>query len=291
VNLFLQLLANGVATGALYVIFGLSFGLIFNTTRVFHFAHGAVYTIAAYAVYVGVVRLALPLPVAAAAAGVLAAAAGVACEAGVYRPLRRRDAPPILVLVASFAILLFFQNLFILIFGGSPLPLSQEISRSVRLGPVHLVWLDAWKLAGGAAVTAVTLLYLFRTRWGQATRAVVANPTMAAIVGIPPDRVYLWTYALGSLLLLPAAVIEVAGKGASPYVGTWPLLTATIVVFVGGVGVIPASIASGLFLGVLENVSVYWLPSQWQDTIAFVVLIAFLLARPMGFFGSEVRRV
>jgi branched-chain amino acid transport system permease protein len=290
-TLFLQLLANGVVTGALYAIFGLSFGLVFNTTRVFHFAHGAVYTVAAYAVYVGVVRLGVPLPVAVVAAAVPTVAVGMACEVLVYRPLRRRQSPAILVLVASFAILLFFQNLFVLLFGGAPLPLSQEISRTLRVGAIHLVWLDAWKVAGGIAITATMLAYLYKTRIGQATRAVVANATMATIVGISVDRVYLWTYAVGSLLLLPAAVIDAAAKGASPYVGTWPLLTATIVVFVGGVGVIPAAAVSGLFLGVLENVSVFWLPSQWQDTIAFFVLIVFLLVRPMGFFGSDVRRV
>lgn len=290
-NLFLQLFVNGVVLGAVYAAFGLSFGLIFNTTGVFHFAHGAVYAVAAYAIYLGVVQLGLPIPIAVMLAIIPTVLAGLGCELLVYRPMRHKSAPPVLILVGSFAILLLFQNLLTIQFGGAPLPLSQALSPPVKIGPVHLVVLDFWKIGAGIFVTIFILVYLFRTRIGQATRAVVNNPTMATIIGLNTERVYLWTYAVGSALLLPAALIDVASKGASPSMGLVPLLVATIVVFIGGVGVIPAAAVSGLFLGILENVSVFWLPSQWQDTIAFLVLIVFLLLRPMGFFGSVAREV
>jgi branched-chain amino acid transport system permease protein len=290
-NLFLQLLANGVVLGGIYMVIGLSFGLIFNTTRVFHFAHGAVYAVAAYAIYVGVVYLNLSIPVAVIVAAIPTVLVGIGCELLVYRPMRHKGAPPLLVLVASFAILLLFQNLFIILFGGAPLPLSQTLSPSFKLGPINLVELDIWRIVAGLFVAAFILAYLFRTRLGQATRAVVTNPVMATIVGVNTERIYLWAYALGSALLLPAALIDVMAKGASPTLGLVPLLVANIAVFIGGIGVIPAAAVSGMFLGILENVSVFWLPSQWQDTIAFLVLIVFLLVRPMGFFGSIARKV
>jgi branched-chain amino acid transport system permease protein len=289
-NLFLQLLVNGVVLGGVYMVIGLSFGLIFNTTRVFHFAHGAVYSVAAYSIYVGVVLLGLPVPVAVIVAGIPTVLVGMGCEVLVYRPMRHKGAPPLLVLVSSFAILLLFQNLFTIIFGGAPLPLSQTLSPSFKVGSINLVELDLWRIVAGLLVTAFIMAYLFRTRLGRATRAVVTNPTMATIVGVNTERVYLWTYALGSVLLLPAALIDVTAKGASPTLGLTPLLIANIAVFIGGIGVIPAAAVSGMFLGILENVSVFWLPSQWQDTIAFLVLIIFLLIRPMGFIGSIARK-
>ena len=123
-NLFLQLLVNGVVLGAVYAAFGLSFGLIFNTTGVFHFAHGAVYAVAAYAIYLGVVQFGLPVAVAVGLAIIPTVLVGVACEVLVYRPMRHKQAPTVLILVGSFAILLLFQNLLTIQFGEESVVIS-----------------------------------------------------------------------------------------------------------------------------------------------------------------------
>lgn len=288
--LALQLFVNGIVLGSVYAVIGLSFGLIFNTTGVYHFAHGAVYAVAAYSIYVLAVPAHLPLPVAVAIAVVPAAILGMSCELLIYRPMRQRGAPTQLVLVASFAILLLVDNFLLIVFGGLPLTLSSAISPPLNLGPIRLVELDLVKVVSGLAVFLFVIGYLFRTGAGRAIRAVVSNPTMAAVVGVNPDRIYLAAYAIGSALLVPAALVDVSARGASPDLGLAPLLVATIVVFSGGVRVIPSAAASGLLLGVIQSVSGIWLQDAWQSTVAFTILIAFLLVRPQGLFGSEVRR-
>jgi branched-chain amino acid transport system permease protein len=120
---------------------------------------------------------------------------------------------------------------------------------------------------------------------------VVNNPTMASVVGIDLDRVYLWSYAIGSAMVVPIALINLVAKGANPDMGLPVMLAAAIAVFVGGLGYIPGALAAGLLVGVLENLGVFWIGSEWQSSIAFAVLIAFLLWRPNGFFGERVRRV
>src|SRR5579859_1456227 len=153
-DLALELLAKGIAQGAVYAMLGLSFGLIFNTTRVFHFAHGAAYAVAAYAIYLGVVDYHLPVVIALAGAALLAAVIGSGCEVFIYRPMRKGGAPTLVQFLASFAVLLLAENVLLIIFGGVPLPLSNEISPAVHLGPILLVQLDLIKIVAGLCVLA-----------------------------------------------------------------------------------------------------------------------------------------
>lgn len=290
-DLSLELLAKGIVQGAVYVVLGLSFGLIFNTTRVFHFAHGAVYAAAAYAIYLGLARWHLSVALTLAGTAIVAAALGAGCEVFVYRPMRDAGAPALLQFLASFAILLLGQNVLLMVFGGVPLPLSNHISPAIQIGFIRLVELDLVKIVCALAVLGFILLYLFGTRFGLITRSLVANPFMASVVGIDRNLFYAFTYALGSILVVPAAFVDASASGASPSLGAAPMLLATIVVFSGGVGVIPAAALSGLLLGVIESLSALWVPLQWQTTFALAVLLAFLMVRPQGLFGRTARRI
>jgi branched-chain amino acid transport system permease protein len=290
-DLLLQLLVQGTGSGALYAILGLSFGIILNTTRVFHFAHGAVISIGAYTIYLGVSLLHLPLALAMVLAVATTAAAGMACELFLYRPLRRRGAPPLLWFLASFAVLVVAQNILLLIFGGVPMTLRSGAVASVRFLGLRISELVMWKVAAGAAVTLVVAALLYRTRFGKQLRAIVSNPEMARVAGIDLDRSYLLTYAVGSALTVPAAAIALFDQGVSPDLGEMPLLIATVAVFAGGIGAFMGGALGGFVLGLLAALSIYWTNSSFQMTLALGVMTAFLLLRPSGFLGVKMRRV
>ncbi len=269
-DLLLQLLIQGLGSGALYALLGLSFGIIFNTTRVFHFAHGAIFSLGSYVVYLSVAVLGLPLVLAMAAAACATALAGIACELLLYRPLRHRGAPPLLWFLASFAVLIIAQNVLLLIFGGVPVTLTSGAIASVRLFGVRVSELVLWKAAAGGSAAAAVALLLYRTRLGKELRAIVSNPEMARIAGIDLDRSYLVAYAIGSALTVPAGAIALFDQGVSPDLGETPLLIATVAVFSGGIG---------------------WTNSSFQMTISIGVLTIFLLLRPSGLLGIKMRRV
>lgn len=289
-DLLLQLLVQGTGSGALYAILGLSFGIIFNTTRVFHFAHGAVISLGAYSVYLGVSLLDLPLVLAMALAAVVAALAGMACELFVYRPLRRRGAPPLLWFLASFAVLVVAQNVLLLIFGGVPVTLRSGAVQSARVLGLRVSELVMWKAAAGAAATFAVAFLLYRTRLGKQLRAIVSNPEMARVAGIDLDRSYLVTYAVGSALTVPVGAIALFDQGVSPDLGEMPLLIATVAVFAGGVGAFMGGALGGFVLGLLAALSIYWTNSSFQMTVALGVMTAFLLLRPSGLLGIKMRR-
>ncbi|WP_270933457.1 branched-chain amino acid ABC transporter permease [Falsiroseomonas oryzae] len=289
-DLALQLLLQGVGSGAIYAVVGLSFGLIFNTTRVFHFAHGAILTLGGYTILLGVQELGAPLPLAMLGAAGVAAIAGMACEILLYRPLRRRGAPPLLWFLASFALLVILQNILLLIFGGVPLSLSSGAMGRVALGPLNVSELVLWKVAAGIAATLTIAWVLVGTRLGKELRAVVSNPEMARIAGIDLDRRYLHAYALGSALTVPVGAIALFDQGVSPDLGETQLLIATVAVFAGGIGSYLGGALGGLVLGLVGAVAVYVTNASFQTTLALAAMTAFLLLRPNGLLGIGLRR-
>jgi branched-chain amino acid transport system permease protein len=221
----------------------------------------------------------------------VAAAGGMACELFVYRPLRRRGAPPLLWFLASFAVLVIAQNALLLIFGGVPVSLRSGAMASVHVLGLRVSDLVLWKVGAGAAATLGVAALLHRTRFGKELRAIVSNPEMARIAGIDVERSYLLTYAVGSALTVPAGAIALFDQGASPDLGEMPLLIATVAVFAGGIGSFMGGALGGLVLGLVAALAIYWTNSSFQMTLALGVMTAFLLLRPSGLLGLRMRRV
>ena len=288
-DLLLQLLATGLVVGSLYALCALGWGLIYGTTLHFHVAHGAVFSLAAYFAYVGQQLLHLPLGVAVVAAILAAAAAGLLIDLLLYQQLERRGALRTSLFIASLGLLILIENLLAIVFTPDPMRMDIGVlDTSLVIGPVFLTYLHVLTVVLAVAGYLALMLFLKRSRWGQAIRAVSSSPEMARTVGIDLKRVHLLTYAIGSALAAPAGILVAMDVGAEPFRGTRFVLLASVAVIMGGIGSIPGAMLGGLFLGLLENVGIWQLPSEWQLAISFGVFLLFILLRPRGFFGRRV---
>jgi branched-chain amino acid transport system permease protein len=283
--LFLQLLLNGLAAGALYALMAVGFALIYNATRMLHLAHGAVFTFGGYALYVFSIKLGLPFLLALLVSVLLTALFGMLNELLVYRPLRRRGSSHAAILIASIGILTLFQALFALAFGTTTLNMHEGALSTFEVG--GLILTDLHIMAAVASIVIFPLLqwFLVRTRYGRALRALADNPRLAAIYGIDTDRFYLVIFALGSALAGVSVAVSSFDVGVRPEMGFSIMFVALIAVIVGGIGYLPGAAAGGVLLGVLQNLSLWPLSSQWQEVVLFGALIAFLVLRPQGLFG------
>lgn len=289
-RLLLQLLVNGVAAGGVFALFTVGFALVYNTTRVFHVAHGAVFTVAAYATYAAARLLGLPLIVAAAGATALAVAVGVGIEAWAYRPLRRRGAGLAALMIGSFGVSIVLQSLVGLLFGAQEQTVRSAPLPSLVLGGVQITALHAMVVGLCAVLFTLLQLFLTRTATGNRIRAVADNPELAALVGIDAGRLYLVIAALGAGLAGLAAPLTALDTGIALGNGFSVLLLGAVATIVGGVGHLPGAGLAAFLLGIVQNLSVYVLSPQWQDAVVFVVLGVFLVARPQGLFGERLRR-
>jgi branched-chain amino acid transport system permease protein len=274
-DLFAQLVVNGIVAGSLYALVACSFGLILGTTGTFHFAASA---------------LALPL-VAATGAGIAGAALlGLGIELVIYRPLRRLAASPLVVLIASLGTLIALENLIAIVFSTDAKVLEGFPRRTFIAGGVGFTILHVTMVAVSAVALLGLLAFLRWTRAGQCIRAVANNPEMAVIVGIDTPRVFLLVFALGSALAAPAAILILLDRGATPDMGMEAILIAAIAVIVGGIGSLPGAILGSFILALAQNLGVMAIPSEWQAAIAFGLLLVVVIVRPRGLLGQKLRK-
>jgi branched-chain amino acid transport system permease protein len=288
-DLFIQLTINGLSLGSIYLLLGISWGLIFAVTRTFHFAHGATFVVAAYAAYF-FQQLGLPLILAAVGSVVAAGLFGMAVEGILYRYLRKAFATHLVIFVAALGTLITVENLVAMGFGTDTKPLQGFPIQVIKIGRVGFNNLNVVMFITAGVLFAALMLYLHFTKTGKALRAVISNPEMAEVIGIDVRKYFLIAFVLGSVLIAPAAVLVTIERGATPDLGHWAILYSFMPVIIGGIGSLPGAALAGIIVGLAESIGIWKISSQWQVGIAFVVLVAVLLLKPTGLFGFRVYR-
>ena len=286
-DLLAQLFVNGLVNGSHYALLGLAFGLIFGTTRITHFAFGPVYALSAYGCWLAAAHLAAPLPLAVLVGIATGAATGALAYLIVYRPFERRGSPPLVILIASLGLFIVLENAIGVVFGTDTKVLPAPPAGLFLWGPLVVTGVQLLQISA-LVITAVLLwLYVNRTRFGKAVLAMTDNPEMARVIGIDTLRVSLVAFALGSAIAaLPACLILVK-DGATAHMGFIAVFMAFVAVVVGGVGSLRGAVAGGFALGLVESMGMAKIPTEWQNSIAFVVLFVVLLVRPTGIFGGR----
>ena len=284
-----QLATNGLISGSLYALLGVSWGLIFATTKVFHFAHALTLTVAVYAAVLVVGPWGWGLPAGFLLAAVVGCLFGVATERVVYRPLRRVNATSLNIFLASLGLLIAGESAVLIVFGPQARDLPGFPISGIALGPVAFTTVEGLWLAGSWALLLLLIAWLWWTRYGRAIRAVASNRELAQCVGIDPEHVSLLVFGIGSALVGLGGMLLALRDTVSPTIGVQPVLTAFIAVFLGGIGSIPGAVLGGLVLGLAENMGGLLLPGHWQGVIAFVVLFSVLVFRPSGLLGVRTR--
>jgi branched-subunit amino acid ABC-type transport system permease component len=288
-DLFIQLTINGLSLGSIYLLLGISWGLIFAVTRTFHFAHGATFVVAAYAAYL-FQQMGLSLILAAVGSVIAAGLFGMAVEGILYRYLRKAFATHLVIFVAALGTLITVENLVAMGFGTDTKPLEGFPVKVIKIGEVGFNNLNVVMFITAGVIFAALMLYLHSTKTGKALRAVISNPEMAEVIGIDVRKYFLIAFGLGSVLVAPAAVLVTIERGATPDLGHWAILYAFMPVIIGGIGSLPGAALAGLIVGLAESIGIWKISSQWQVGIAFVVLVAVLLLKPTGLFGFRVYR-
>ena len=284
-----QLLLNGFANGCLYCLVALGFAFIYNTTRIFHSAHGAVCTVCAYVCYLLFVRLELGLPVAAGGALLAAGAVGALLELLVYGPLYRRRASLTVSMLSSIGIYVVLVNLVAMIFGNEPKSLRSGVSVTYKVGSVVLTQMQAIQVLVTALVVPVVFVLLHRTRYGRMIRAARDNARLVTVLGVNLSALRILVFVAGSIVAGVSAVLVAVDVGMDPYGGMTTFLNGAIAVVVGGLGTFGGAIIGAMLLGLLQGAAAWKLSGQWTDALTLGVLILFMLFRPEGLLGRRRR--
>jgi branched-chain amino acid transport system permease protein len=302
----LQILFNGLSVGAVYALFALGYTLVFSVLGVINFAHGAVFTLGAYFTYLflgGAVgsngllagaRLPAGLPFwgALLLAALACALVSVALEAVAFRPLRRRQAEPLLSLITSLGAGVVLVNLIQTLMGaeGYPLPADSlgNLPVTLQLAGARVRTIQVVLMLVSAVVLVALSLWLERSRGGKALQAVAEDPTTARLLGIDSDAMIRLCFAVsGCLAGLSGGLVGLSLSITGPYFGIGYGLKALGVLVLGGLGSVPGAVLAGLIVGLAEAL----VPGEWsgyKDAVAFAFLFAVLLLRPQGLLGRAL---
>ncbi len=292
---FRDLLISGLTKGSIYALIALGYTMVYGIISLINFAHGEIYMIGAFTALIAATVLSQMglagwglLAAVGAAAVIYAAMYGWTVEKIAYKPLRKasRLAP----LISAIGMSIFLQNYVQLVQTPNFLTFPNLIPEISFLEPIsHIVnktQLAIWIIT--ALIMAVLTCLIKFTRVGMAMRAVAQDANMARLTGVNIDRVISATFVIGSsLAAVGGLLIGCYMQQIDFYIGFLAGMKAFTAAVLGGIGSIPGAVLGALVLGFAESFAAGYLSSDYEDVVAFVLLIVILIVRPGGLLGSS----
>jgi branched-chain amino acid transport system permease protein len=288
-----QQLFNALSLGCVYALFALGFTLVFGVLGVVNLSQGAVFMLGAYSALTAINRLHAPLWVAILFAFAFSGLVGLLIDRLVLKPLRQRNAPHLIPMIATIGLGIAINSLVQGTFGAENQRFPSEIlpQDSLQVGGVSVTVLELGIILVSFLMMTVLLLTLKKTQLGRALRAIAESPKAARLLGINVDGLFMLTsFVAAGLGGISGVLIGLYSNALFPLMGQPMLHKGIAVIILGGMGDIRGAMLAGLFLGFAEVLSVAYIGSDMRDAVAFGLLFLVLLVRPKGLFGSMQER-
>lgn len=288
-----QQVVNGLALGSMYALIAIGFSLIFSVLDVINFSHGSLVMLGVYvSLTLGLHAPWLGLAGIVVLTALAVAAVGVAVEHWTIRPLRRRAAGRALALLTTLGAGICLEALAQIVWGAEVRSYPLSLPRAfVDLGPARISYTEIVMVGSSVALMVGVQLCVRRTRWGRAIRAIAQNRTAASLMGIDVSRSVRYVFALGAALAAVAGVLMgLYYNFAQPSMGFAPGITGFVAAVVGGMGTVVGAGLGGFLLGMAEVLGGSYVSFDYQNAIAFLVLIVIFLIRPEGLLGVRSGR-
>lgn len=281
-----QLIVSGVTVGAVYAMVALGFITIFKSSNIINFAQGEFVMLGGMLTVYFLKGLELPYLIAGGLSIVIVCLIGLVVYSLAIYPLRK--ASVLILIMATLGVSMFLSNTTMLFLGNAPNsipPISG--SGAILLGDVAISSQSIWVIA----LTIIILICLYflsnHTLIGKAMEACSTDPMGADLVGIPRNRIVLYSFAvsatigaIGGILISPIFFVRYDSGGMLGLKGF-------VAAVIGGWGSATGAVAGGLLIGVLESLSVGFISAGYKNAIAFLVMILILYLKPNGLLGSK----
>jgi branched-chain amino acid transport system permease protein len=291
----LQNIINALQWGSFYSLIALGYTLVYGVLLLINFAHGDVFMVGAYIAFFvatfllsfsalpgwGVLALTIPLCM------ILTALVGVSLERIAYRPLRRKGAHRLYVVITALMCGLVLENGNLALLGASRKAFPELIHKVIfTFGSVTMTNLKVAVILSAFLTFFILQFIVTKTKIGMAMRAISYDKFAVPLMGIPIDTVIVFTFVLGSAFAgLAGLLFALSYPILDPYMGAMIGWKAFIAAVVGGIGDIRGAFLGGFLLGFVEILVVAFFPSTYRDLIAFSILLVILCIKPTGLFG------
>lgn len=290
----IQILINSIISALALSLVALGFNLIFNATKVFHLAHGAMYVIAVYGVYEfnnyfnQILPQSISISISIILSLLLTSLLIIVIEYLVYRPLYRKNVNSAISLISSLGVYLLIVNIITFFFGNESISLDNNYKIVVSNDYFKLTDIELWHLIISLALVTVVLL-LSRTKFYTHIRAITDNYNVAEKFGINVQRTRIISLIAGTILVGIAGIMKGYEIAIEPNVGLTIVLTASVAVIVGGINSLIGTIIACFVISLIDNFSVLFLSAQWKDMLTYTLLIVVLIFYQQGLISVKQR--
>ena len=276
-------LLESLVSGSVLALTALGLALVFGVMRIVNVAHGEFFMLGAVAAWF-VSTLTGSFIAAVLIGPVLVGAIALACDRVVLRPIRYAPEPTI---VATIGLLYIIQQATLSWYGPEARAVSAPVSFTIELPWFGYSGYKLVVVALAAGLLGAVWILVARTRLGLYMRATQQNAEVARAFGVPVERVYSWTFAVGAALTAIAGVLIVPIQQAHYLMGTDALLLSVMVVTIGGLGSLGGTIVAAFLIGLIDGVvSVFFAPTLAR-IVASVIVALVLVVRAGGLFGER----
>jgi len=216
----------------------------------------------------------------------------VIIELSIYKPLRKIGTSSWEMLVVSLGLYIILQNLVSILWGDD--------KKSIRVWPVktghkifgaYITDAQIFILVLSIFLIIVLLIFLKYSSLGKQIRAVSANEELSNIFGISSDKIILISFVIGTALAVIAGILVAIDRDITPTMSFSLFLYAVVAMIISGVGSHKGIIGGALLIASAQHISAYYIDSKWMDAIAYVILILYLIWKPLGFSRKRLRKV
>lgn len=291
---FIELFFGGLTRGSIYALIAIGYTLVYGIIELINFAHGEIYMLGAFtALLISGVLGILGFPaggiliVAALVAIVWCAAYGWTIEKLAYKPLR--GAPRLSPLISAIGMSIFLQNYVLLAQTADFVPFPRLLPAMDFLEYIDYIMgpSDFTILVASAVSMGALSIFVRFTKLGKAMRATAQNRKMALLLGINADKIISLTFIIGSALAALGGVLIASHMGQVNFgIGFIAGMKAFTAAVLGGIGSIPGAMLGGLTLGLAESFTTGYFSGNYEDILAFSILILILVFRPDGILGK-----
>lgn len=282
--ILLQIIVNGLLLGGIYALISMGLTLIFGVVRVINFAHGEFLMLSMYVAYFCNSLLGLN-PYESLIINVpLMFFAGVVTDQIIIRPLR--DAPSYMQIFATVGLSIVLLNSALFFFTGDYHSINMPFARkTLVLGGIAVNYARLVIFFSALVVSVGLYLFLQNTDMGKQIRAIAQDRMAARLMGINLNRVYMVTFGIGSALVAIAGGLIMPIYSVFPSVGVYFVLTAFVVVVLGGMGNMVGALIGGIVIGVTDSLSGYYIDPSLKEVVYFIIFLLVLLVKPSGLMG------
>ena len=286
-----QITINSLVKASQIALIGLSFAIIFDVVRFFHLAHAAVFTAGAYLTFLFRVTLGFPLTVSIVFSVAICSLIGLIMDVSIYKPLRRNNSPPLYLLLVSLGIYIVMQNIISMTFGDEIKTLRPGVvSEGLELFGARITFVQILTVLACCSFLIGFEAFMKKTKIGLAMKAVANDINLATISGIDNNRVIQWTFIIGSALGGISGIFMAFDVDMAPTMGMNALMMGVVAIIIGGTRNVWGIVLGAFLVGVAQQAGAWFFGLQWQDTIAFIILLIFLIFRPEGFLGKTIKK-